>query len=66
MLKEVLSSPGTLRVLLYVLAPLVGMLPGLALDQVTHVLTINLDTALAGIAAGVVGAGGVFTIWGKK
>jgi len=65
-MKDLLTSPATLRVLLYIIAPLLGMVPGVSLDQVTHVLTINLDTALAGIAAGSLAAGGVYAKFGKR
>lgn len=65
-MKDLLTSPATLRVILYVLAPLLGMVPGVTLDQTTHILTINLDTALAGIAAGGVVAGGVYAKFGKR
>lgn len=65
-MKELLTSPATLRVLLYVLAPLLGMIPGVSLDQATHVLTINLDTALTGIGAGSAVAAGVYAKFGKR
>lgn len=65
-MKELLTSPATLRVLIYILAPVVGMIPGVSLDQVTHVLTIHLDTALTGIAVGGGVAGGVFAKFGKR
>ena len=65
-MKELLTAPATLRVVLYILAPLLGMIPGVTLDQATHVVTINLDTALAGIAAGSLAAGGVYAKFGKR
>ena len=65
-MKEILTSPATLRVILYVIAPLLGMIPGVTLDQATHILTINLDTALTGIAAGGAVAGGVYAKFGKR
>ena len=64
MLKEILTSPATLRVLFYLLAPIIGMIPGVTIAD--HILTINLDTALAGIAAGGMAGAGVFAAFGKK
>jgi hypothetical protein len=64
MLREILTSPATLRVLLYAVAPLLGMVPGVTLDG--HVISIDLDTAMIGIAAGLAAGGGVFAAFGKK
>jgi hypothetical protein len=65
-MKELLTSPATLRVLLCILAPIVGMVPGVSLDQVTHILTINFDTALTGASAGAAGAFAVYAKFGKR
>ena len=54
------------RVAFYCLAPLIGMLPGVQVNADTLIITINIQTALAGIATGVAASGGVFKIWGKK
>lgn len=63
-MREILTSPATLRVLFYLLAPILGMMPGVSV--VGHIITINADLAFAGIAAGIVAGGGVFAAWGKK
>ena len=63
-MKELLTSPATLRVLLYILAPVLGMVPGVTLAG--HVVSIDLDMALAGIASGAIVAGGVFAKFGKR
>jgi len=65
-MQELLTSPATLRVLLYLIAPVLGMLPGVTLDQDAGTILINIDTALAGLAAGMAAGGGIFAIWGKK
>lgn len=65
-MKELLTSPATMRVILYVLAPLLGMIPGVSLDQTTHVLTIHLDTAVQGVGAGSLVAGAVYAKFGKR
>jgi len=65
-MRELLTSPATLRVLLYLIAPVLGMLPGVTLDQDAGTILINIDTALAGLAAGMAAGGGIFAIWGKK
>jgi len=66
MLNDLMTSPGTLRVLLYLVAPLLGMMPGITIDQDAHTILIQIDTALAGIAAGMAAGGTVFAVWGKK
>ena len=43
------------RVAIYFLAPLLGMLPGITYDAAAQVITIDLQTALIGLK---VGAGG--------
>ena len=63
-MKDLLTSPATLRVLIYLLAPLLGMVPGVTLTN--HILTIDLDAAMIGIAGGAVFAGGVFAKFGKR
>ena len=66
MLKDILTSPATLRVLFYALAPVLAMVPGVTLDQAAHTVTINLDTVMIGLAAGLAAGGGVFAAFGKK
>ena len=63
-MKEILTSTATLRVLLYIIAPLLGMVPGVTM--VGHIVTIDLDAALLGIAGGSALAGGVYAKFGKK
>ena len=65
-MKEFFTSPATLRVLLYLLAPVLAMVPGITIDQVAGIITINISTALTGIAVGGGRGAGVFAAWGKK
>lgn len=66
MLKELITSPATLRVILYLIAPLLGMIPGISINQDAGTILIDINTALAGVAAGMAAGGGVFAVWGKK
>lgn len=66
MLKEILTSPATLRVILYVLAPLAAMVPGVTIDQAAGVITIDIQSAMLAVAAGATVSGGVFAMFGKK
>lgn len=65
-MRELLTSPATLRVLFYLIAPLLGMVPGITVDQAAHTILINIDTALAGIGIGAAAGAGVFAMFGKK
>ena len=66
MLKEILTSPATLRVLIYALAPVAAMLPGVTLDQAAGTLTVDLQTASLGLVAGLGIGGSIFAKFGKK
>jgi hypothetical protein len=65
-MRELLTSPATLRVLIYLIAPVLGMVPGVTIDQDAGTILLNINTALTGLAAGIAAGGGVFAIWGKK
>lgn len=54
------------RVALYFLAPLIGMLPGVIYDAGAATIVIDIETAAMGIAASATVAGGMFAVWGKK
>lgn len=55
-----------LRVALYFLSPLIGLLPGVKLDQQAMTITIDLATAFVGISAAGGVSGLIFQRWGKK
>lgn len=59
-------NPVYFRVLLYFIAPLMGMLPGITYDAAAQVITINLETAAVGIAGAGAAVVAVFAKWGKK
>lgn len=57
------------RLALYILSTLLGLLPAsvagwVAYDPETHILTLNLQAALAAIAVGGVGSVAIFKKWG--
>ena len=55
-----------IRMALYFLAPLVGLLPGFHYDQTTATILIDLDAAAIGLAGSAIFTTGIFAIWGKK
>ena len=55
-----------IRMALYFLAPLVGLLPGVAYDQTAATILIDLDAAAIGLAGSAIFTTGIFAIWGKK
>ena len=59
-------NPVYARMAVYVFAPMLGTLPGIDVDMAAGVITIDIDAALAGIAAGIAASGWVFGRWGKK
>ncbi len=54
------------RLAAYIFLPMLGTLPGVTVDMAQGIITVDIDTAIAGITAGVLGAGGIFAKWGKK
>lgn len=59
-------NPVYLRIVAYMFLPMLGTVPGVTVDLAQGIITIDIDTLLAGIAAGAVGAGAIFAKWGKK
>jgi hypothetical protein len=59
-------NPTYLRVGFYFFAPMLGSLPGVTVDMAAGLITIDIDTAIAGITAGALASGWVFGKWGKK
>ena len=59
-------NPVYIRLALYFIAPLIGMLPGVTYDAATHILQVNLDTAAVGLAGSALFTGAVFAKWGTK
>jgi hypothetical protein len=65
-MKELLASPATLRVALYMLLPLVATVPGVTVDPVTDLITIDPHTVWPWLVGGFLAGGGIYAIWGKK
>jgi len=59
-------NPTYLRVGFYFLAPMLASVPGVTVDMAAGLITIDIDTLIAGIVIGAAAAGGVFAKWGKK
>ena len=59
-------NPTYLRVGFYLLAPMLASVPGVSVDMMAGVVTIDIDTLLGGIAIGIAAGAGVFAKWGKK
>lgn len=55
-----------LRVLVYFVSPMLGMLPGVTYDAAAQQIVIDLEAALAGVVGSAALSGLVFGIWGKK
>lgn len=54
-----------IRVVVYFVAPLAAMLPGVAYDG-GNVITVNLETATTGLAVAATAVSVIFAKWGKK
>ena len=65
-MKELLASPATLRVALYMLLPLVATVPGVTVDPATDLITIDPHTVWPWLVGGFIAGGGIFAVWGKK
>jgi hypothetical protein len=59
-------NPVYIRVALYFIAPVLGLLPGVTFDAAAGLLTIDLETAAIGLAGSALFAAGVFGKWGKR
>ena len=59
-------NPVYIRVAIYFLAPLMGMLPGIAYVQDAQQLVIDLEAVAIGLAGSALFTGAVFAKWGKK
>lgn len=59
-------NPVYIRIGLYFVAPLLGMLPGVAYNQDAGQIVIDLEAAAIGLAGSAVVVTGVFAKWGKK
>lgn len=59
-------NPVYLRMAVYVFAPMLAAFPGVTVDMAAGLITIDIDTAIAGVGAGLAAAGAVFAKWGKK
>jgi hypothetical protein len=55
-----------IRMVLYFIAPLVGMLPGFTYASEAGQIIIDLDAAALGLAGSALFTGAVFARWGKK
>ena len=59
-------NPVYFRVLVYFLAPLVALLPGVVYDGNAQTVTIDLEVAAMGLAAAGAAVAAMFAKWGKK
>ncbi len=55
-----------IRVFLYFIAPILGMLPGVVYDAAAQQIIIDLEAAAIGLAGSALLSGAVFAKWGKK
>lgn len=59
-------NPVYFRVILYFLAPLVALVPGIVYDGNAQTVTIDLETAATGLAVAGASVAALFAKWGKK
>lgn len=59
-------NPVYIRMVFYVLAPLVALAPGVTFDPDAFTVLIDLERAALGLSVGLAGVAGVFRRWGKK
>lgn len=59
-------NPVYIRMMLYFLAPVVAMLPGVTYDAVAQTVILDIETIAIGLAGSALFTGAVFTKWGKK
>lgn len=59
-------NPVYVRMVLYFIAPLVAMMPGVTYDPAAQTILLSLDTIAVGIAGSALFTGAVFMKWGKK
>ena len=55
-----------IRVFLYFIAPILGMLPGVVYDAAAQQIIIDLEAAAIGLAGSALLSGAVFAKWGKR
>ncbi len=55
-----------IRVFLYFIAPILGMLPGVVYDAAAQQIIIDLEAAAIGLAGSALLSGPIFAKWGKK
>lgn len=64
-------NPVYIRLILYVLSTLAGLIPAawagwVSYDAATHVLSVNVEGLLMALAGGLTVSGGIFAKWGVK
>lgn len=59
-------NPVYIRMLLYVLAPLAALAPGVVYSHDAGTLTIDLEVIAMSLPAALAAVTGVFAKWGKK
>lgn len=59
-------NPTYIRVAFYFAAPLLGSIPGVDVDTTAGLITIDIDTFVAGIVVAAGASWGVFAKWGKR
>lgn len=58
-------NPVYIRMILYFIAPLMAMLPGVTYDAAAQTVVLQIDTIAMGLAGSGVFVAGVFAKWGK-
>ena len=58
-------NPVYVRMILYFLAPILAMLPGVEYDPQAQTIILSLDTIALGLAGSALFTGFVFAKWGK-
>ncbi|MAN98199.1 hypothetical protein [uncultured Roseovarius sp.] len=59
-------NPVYFRVILYFIAPLVALVPGIVYDANAQTVTIDLEAAATGLAVAGAAVAAMFAKWGKK
>lgn len=59
-------NPVYARLASYIFLPMLGTLPGVTVDMAAGIITVDIDTAIAGVGAGIAASGAIFAKWGKK
>lgn len=59
-------NPVYIRMVLYFIAPLAAMIPGVTYNSVDATVLIQLDSIAVSLAGSAAFSAAVFSVWGKK